>query len=116
MKNENYLIINSLLKSTLNLESNKSNLISYISQKNPSSQLLSQIMSFFNKSKSKPIEEMNIEEVCKWLLTLGLTQDYSSKIRDEGINGEVLVELEENEWKDIFPKMGDRKIVKKRCN
>ena len=63
MKNENYLIINSLLKSTLNLESNKSNLISYISQKNPSSQLLSQIMSFFNKSK--PIEEISSTTIKK---------------------------------------------------
>ena len=52
--------------------------------------------------KKKKIEEMNIEGVCEWLKTLKLKGDYSTIIREENIRGDILVDLEENEWKKYF--------------
>ena len=64
-------------------------------------------------SQNKKVSEMNVEEICEWLLTLKLSKDYSSIIRKENIRGDILVDLEENEWEKFFPTFGDRKIVKR---
>ena len=63
----------------------------------------------------KKIAEMNVEEVCEWLLTLGLKNDYSSNIREENIQGIKLINFREDEWNDNFAK-GDRAIIKKIVN
>ena len=63
-------------------------------------------------TKKKKMNERNIEEVCEWLKTLKLSKDYSTIIREEGIQGKSLIKLNDNEWKEIFPKTGDRAIIR----
>ena len=81
------------------------------SEINTISQYISKSNSLSNNNKK--VSEMNVEEICEWLLTLELKKDYSSIIRKENIKGDILVDLEEEEWKELFPIIGDRKTVKK---
>ena len=69
---------------------------------------LPSLLSINSQIIKKKIAEMNVEEICECLLTLELKEDYSSIIREENIQGKSLICFEEDEWKETFPKRGDR--------
>jgi hypothetical protein len=53
------------------------------------------------KNSKLIVKKWNCEKVNQWMKNLNLTNDYSSMIINEGIDGEALLEMTEEKWKEL---------------
>jgi hypothetical protein len=52
--------------------------------------------------KSNQNDKMNVEQVCNWMQTLNLSQDYSKVIRENAIDGAALKHMtNKKDWNDL---------------
>ena len=60
------------------------------------------------------VEEFDVEELCDFLLSSGdVSEDAVDRFRSKRISGSTFFELDEADFKELIPCLGDRKIVQK---
>jgi len=65
---------------------------------------------FKKRSNGKPNKNWKVNDVVQWLKSLNLQRDYTDLIVSNGVDGEVLLTMNENDWKEIgITSFGDRR-------
>jgi hypothetical protein len=75
---------------------------------NSSANSISGSIGLTDNLKNKKIEEWKIEDVVEWMECLNLEKDYSKIIEKNEINGEALIEMSVDDWKELEIPIGPR--------